>query len=161
MGSAVISKCKKYRYVLRRDTGLLSPTISGCLFVMLNPSTADANIDDPTLRRCIGFAKSWGSASVVTANLYAYRATIPKELWRVSDPVGPRNNRWLRALLTEYEEVICAWGTNARADRVAEFIKLADQCLCRTRCLGVSKYGAPRHPLYIKADQEPMLYRPV
>lgn len=153
MSDAVISKCRNFRYFLKRNTGLKQPMIGGVLFVMLNPSTADASTDDPTLRRCIGFAKKWESSSVVVANLYAYRATNPKDLLNTEDPVGPRNNGWLYRLLSEYDDVVCAWGANAKPDRVEQFMTLAAESQCRTRCLGITKHGAPRHPLYIKSDQ--------
>ena len=90
MGTARISRCKRYRYELTRTWDEAAGT---CAFVCLNPSTADARVDDPTLRRCIGFAKSWGYGRVVMLNAYAYRATDPAEMLAASNPIGPRMSR--------------------------------------------------------------------
>ncbi len=155
---ALISPCKSYRYWLSRD--LESKSAAGklaeksiALFVMLNPSTADAEIDDPTIRRCIGFAKRWNSNGIIVTNLYALRATDPKQLWKSDDPVGKDNDYWLRTLSSEYLDVICGWGDNAKPDRVAKFKLMMDEIGARLWCLGTTKSGAPMHPLYIKSDQ--------
>lgn len=123
------------------------------LFVMLNPSTADAEQDDKTIRRCRGFARDWGCAGITVANLYAYRATKPAKLWLADDPVGPDNDNHLRELAKEYGEVVCAWGADAKQERVDQVVEIFRKAGTRLRCLGVTKSGAPRHPLYIKADQ--------
>jgi hypothetical protein len=120
---------------------------------MLNPSTADATQDDPTIRRCRGFAESWGHAGVTVANLYAYRATKPNDLWYTTDPIGPENDDHLYRLMKMYVDVVCAWGTNAKPERVAAFVELSRKAGVRLWCLGTTKSGAPRHPLYVKADQ--------
>ena len=90
---AVLSECKKYRYMLRRVWDRTKPA---CLFIGLNPSTADATVDDPTIRRCVGFADSWGYGELVVGNLYAFRATKPKDMFNQDDPVGPFNDLWLK-----------------------------------------------------------------
>lgn len=149
---AVISDCGKYRYLLTRPSELEYPDRGTALFIMLNPSTADASIDDPTIRRCRGFAKRWGCNGIVVANLYAFRATNPKELNQVDDPIGPLNDDYLRNLLQEHETVVCAWGANAKQDRVDWFLNQAHR-LTSFVCLGVTKRNQPKHPLYIKADQ--------
>lgn len=108
MNNALISDCKQYRYWLCRpfeNTYILRETI---LFIMLNPSTADASVDDPTIRRCMGFAKRLDSNGLTVANLYAYRATKPAELWKCNDPVGPQNNHWLNKLVKGHSNIICA-----------------------------------------------------
>lgn len=141
-----------YRYSLRRTW---EPGVAHALFIMLNPSTADATVDDPTIRRCMGFAAEWGLGGIYVANLYAYRATKPADLWRATDPVGPDNDQWLHALYvrTRFENgaVIAAWGANAKPDRVAAVCS----SLGPLDCLGVTKAGAPRHPLYLRADATP------
>jgi len=150
--SAIISSCGQYRYRLTRDPHDLYATRGPALFIMLNPSTADAAIDDPTIRRCSSFAKAWDCAGLVVANLYALRATNPSDLWKHADPVGQDNDMHLAALIREHETVVCAWGANARPDRVAQ-VKAMFHRLSRPVCLGVTAAGAPRHPLYISAGQ--------
>ncbi len=124
---------------------------------MLNPSTADASIDDPTIRRCKGFAKDWGYGALTVINLYAFRATDPKELWKASDPVGHNNDKWIEYICANYPgeiTFVCAWGANAKPDRVKQFVDLvAKHPKVKLMCLGTTKAGAPKHPLYIKADQ--------
>lgn len=151
--NALITDCGKYRYWLTRDCSSMFPERGNALFVMLNPSTADANTNDATLTRCINFAESWGCASLTVANLYAYRATKPKDLWKAEDPIGPENNIWLSTLATDYMDIVCAWGANAEQARVNEFLELMKDCDCRLWCLGTTKDGSPRHPLYVKASQ--------
>ncbi|MDR0990356.1 MAG: DUF1643 domain-containing protein [Propionibacteriaceae bacterium] len=148
---AVLSDDGLYRYRLTRqwdDQGRLG------VFVMLNPSTADAERDDPTIRRCIGFCKSWGLGSLEVVNLYAYRATKPNELLRVSDPVGPENDWYLIDALSRADVAIAAWGNHGKRERVTQVIALpgAD----RLECLGTTKAGTPRHPLYVRKEQQPV-----
>jgi len=150
--SAIISACGQYRYKLTREPHDMYTTAGPALFIMLNPSTADAALDDPTIRRCMGFAKAWDCAGLVVANLYALRATDPHELWKHPDPVGEDNDMMLAALIREHETVVCAWGANARPERVNIVRKMFHR-LSRPMCLGITKAGAPRHPLYIRADQ--------
>ncbi|WP_438454951.1 DUF1643 domain-containing protein [Vreelandella venusta] len=151
--SAIISDCGQYRYLLTRPSEVEHPERGTALFLMLNPSTADASLDDPTIRRCRGFAKSWGCAGLTVANLYALRATNPKELWRHDAPIGAENNDWLVKLAKEYGDVVCAWGANAKPERVNEVYQILRDAGARLWCLGTTKSGAPKHPLYIKADQ--------
>lgn len=151
--SAIISDCGLYRYLLTRETGLLLAEKPGALFVMLNPSTADATLDDPTIRRCRVFAQAWGCAGLAVANLYAYRATDPRELWQCADPVGPENDSRLAALATEFGDIVCAWGKHAKPERVAAVVGILQRAGARLWCLGTNKDGSPRHPLYIKQDQ--------
>ena len=106
--SAEISECGQYRYRLSRRWGPGLPT----LFIMLNPSTADAEIDDPTIRRCMGFAKSWGRDGIEVVNLFAFQATSPKDMQTAADPVGPENEVHVEEAVAECFEVICAWGAH-------------------------------------------------
>lgn len=145
-----------YRYHLTRRWG---PKIDTVVWVMLNPSTADADVDDPTIRRCISFSAELGADSLRVVNLYAYRSTDPKHLLAVEDPVGPMNNTVIRETLLAARAmrspVIGAWGVNARADRVSEFVTIADECRVPLHCLGITKSGMPRHPLYVLGSTRP------
>src|SRR5689334_19453129 len=109
--NAVISACGRYRYVLTRQVG---PGSRRATFVMLNPSTADATNDDPTIRRCIGFAREWGCGRLVVLNLFAFRATDPADLKRAIDPVGPENRDWFERTLRPPHDgpLVCAWGVH-------------------------------------------------
>jgi hypothetical protein len=158
---AKISDDGLYRYTLgRRWSQDLSD--GAAVFVMLNPSTADAAVDDPTIRRCIGFAKALGYGGLHVVNLYAFRATKPADLWRAADPIGPDNDEHLRetfkAAAREGRAVIAAWSANAQPLR-AEFVgALARAAGVTLQALGFTKDGAPRHPLYLRADAEPQTY---
>ena len=163
--SAEISEDGLYRYRLIRrwdDRRHLLP------FVMLNPSIADAEHDDPTIRRCIGFAQRLDFGGIGVWNLYAYRATDPFDLWQAQregvDIVGPDNDRRLRNILAfchlQGVDVVAAWGANAPAERVAQVLALpyADLTL---HALGVTKDGAPKHPLARGLHRIPDDARPV
>lgn len=145
-----------YRYTLGRrwDPDLHN---GAAVFVMLNPSTADAEQDDPTIQRCISFAKTLGCGGLHVVNLYAYRATKPADLWLADDPVGPENDDILRGTFQSARDdgrpVIAAWGANAKSDRVAKVLSLSGAH--RLTALGVTKDGQPRHPLYLRGDATP------
>ncbi|VVE54145.1 DUF1643 domain-containing protein [Pandoraea terrigena] len=158
--SAIISPCGQYRYTLTRDAHDAFATRGPALFIMLNPSTADAILDDPTIRRCRGFARTWDCDGIVVANLYAMRATNPDELWKHPDPVGPLNDQYLRELAAKHETVVCAWGTNARPERAQAVREIFSRRHHQLMCLGVTKDGSPRHPLYVRGDQ-PLIEWPV
>lgn len=160
---ANISADGRYRYSLHRDwrgaddeTGLW-PRMRWITFIMLNPSTADAQVDDPTIRRCVGFARAMGGTGLAVVNLYAFRATHPADLWRTEDPVGSRNNETLSMFLDmalKYDfPIVAAWGANARPDRVAEVLAMPGAE--RLVALGNTGAGAPRHPLYLPAGAIP------
>lgn len=116
-------------------------------FVGLNPSTADETQDDPTIRRCIGFARDWGYARLKMLNLYAYRATDPRELRHAPDPVGLENDHVLSVVFGGSDLIVAAWGSCADAERVA---KVMGWPIHPRVCLGLTKAGAPRHPLYVQ-----------
>lgn len=157
--TAVMSLCGTYRFALGRIWSPSSPTVG---FIMLNPSTADAEVDDPTIRRCVGFAQHWGYGGALVANLFALRATKPTELAVHPDPVG-ENDRYLVDLARQCPVVVCGWGAHpmaqSRAGVVLELLRA--ECPDAVMCLGVTKTGAPRHPLYIRADTQPVEYRGV
>lgn len=142
-----------YRYRLWRAWGA-GPTAA---FVMLNPSAADAERDDPTIRRCMGLAQAWGYGRLEVVNLFAYRSPSPKALRRVSDPVGPDNDRHLRSVLADAPLVVVAWGNDGALlgrDRAA----LETLAAARLYCLGVTLRGQPRHPLYVRGDTLPRIW---
>lgn len=149
--SAIISSDGVYRYTLERSwqPGFSLP------FVMLNPSTADAEHDDPTIRRCIGFAKRENYDGLLVVNLYAYRATDPREIRRAVDPVGPENDEYLQRVFTTARRasapVVVAWGANPDPYRLRQVLRLAEGV--DLRCLGTTAGGDPRHPLYVRGDQ--------
>jgi hypothetical protein len=151
--TAIISPCGKYRYTLTRAGDRRSGNRGEAMFLMLNPSTADATFDDPTIRRCRAFASSWGFSGITVANLYALRSTNPAALWRHHDPVGPENDTYLFEMATKHGCVVCAWGASARDDRVATVVKLLRVAGAQLTCLGITQSGAPRHPLYVRGDQ--------
>lgn len=150
--SATMSADGLYRYNLFRgwDDGPLM------VWIMLNPSTADGEVDDPTIRRCMGFARRQGFGAIEVVNLYALRATKPEHLLDHPDPEGPCNpTAWAEALLDypEPELVVAAWGAGAdKLDGLPESTALRG-CSSSFHCLGTTKEGFPRHPLYVKADQ--------
>lgn len=155
---ARISEDGVYRYTLgRRWTQDLES--GAAVFVMLNPSTADANKDDPTIRRCIGFAKALGCGGLHVVNLYAFRATKPADLWRADYPIGPDNDEVLRETFTaaahEDRPVIAAWGANAPEARATFVSEMAREAGAPLLALGLTKDGAPRHPLYLSAAAVP------
>jgi hypothetical protein len=149
---AVISRCGRYRYLLERHDPA-RPDAPPLGFVMLNPSTADASLDDPTIRRCRGFAATLGYGGIVVLNLYALRATDPAELRVHPAPVGPRNDHWLRSAATRAPDIVCAWGNHADPARAAAAVSVLRSSGARLFTLGTTLSGAPRHPLYIRATQ--------
>lgn len=154
--SAEISECGQYRYGLHR-------TWSGggngkvCCFIMLNPSKADADIDDPTIKRCMAFTQAWGYSTLSVLNLFAFRSTNPAGLLTVADPVGPKNDAAIVAAKTA-DLVIAAWGGKVPYKRDEAVLKLLEgkplYCLC------VGKKGSPWHPLYVPGSAEPIPFRP-
>ena len=155
---AYLSPCGTYRYVLWRDWDTNKPPLT---FIMLNPSTADAMVDDPTIRRCIGFAERFGYGGITVVNLFAFRATNPVELRSTPDPVGPENDRWIRnAVFGAVEQkvpVVCAWGTQGGAQADAMKTKLI-MAGANAVALGITKDGHPRHPLYLPNDSQMIKY---
>lgn len=149
--SAVLSPDGKYRYRLDRRWG----EGQTAMFVMLNPSTADATQDDPTLRRCLRFARDWGYGHLVVANLYAFRATRPADLKAASDPTGPRCDAYLEQCAKEAALIVAAWGMHAQSNRVDQVRTILGPDL---RTLGWTKNGQPRHPLYVKGNTAPRLW---
>jgi len=152
--NAVISNCDLYRYALSR---CWDPERGYVLFVMLNPSTADAEIDDPTIRRCIGFAKAWGYGGLMVGNLYAFRATDPTKLLDVIDPFGNHNIEVLSWMAAEAACVVLAWGGWPASIEMGCSVaqRLEREVPGRLGALGWTLTGGPRHPLYLRKDLRP------
>ena len=148
--TAELTVCRKYRYALWRTWDSSKPYV---LFVGLNPSTADENDDDPTLTRCINYSKLWGYGGVCMANLFAFRATDPRLMKKVKNPIGPENNIWLKKLANEAGLIIAAWGNDGSYLGRSEQVK---KILPKLSCLKINKSGEPAHPLYQAADLQPI-----
>ena len=147
---AIISDCDRYRYRLTRSWG----EGSRCVFIMLNPSTADGEQDDNTIRRCISFAKREGSGSLVVVNLMAFRSTDPDLLPAGDEAFGPENALHLQREIAACDgPIIAAWGSHKAADR---YVPVVREILAGSgreiRCLKLSTRGRPYHPLYVKGD---------
>lgn len=154
--SAILSDCGAYRYQLERRwaNGLT------VLWVMLNPSTADGRQDDRTIGRCVDFSKRWGFGGLLVGNLFALRATDPDELLRHADPVGPLNAWNLSLMCIRASRVVVAWGSHPAATKATFQDVYRGVYGKRVICLGRTKGGAPRHPLYVPASFEPQEFRP-
>jgi len=148
-GSADLSPCGRWRYGLTR---IWDPALAPLRFVMLNPSTADADRDDPTIRRCIAIARRAGAGALVVANLCALRATDPAALRHADDPVGPGNAAVLRAMVADGAPIVCAWGAGGvRSADPGPFLADAAAAGVRLLALGLTRDGHPRHPLFVPA----------
>ena len=151
--SAIFSPDRIYRYSLSRTWNIEKPFVA---FIGLNPSTADENIDDPTVRRCMGYATDWHFGGMVMLNLFAYRSTDPNQLQKVKDPIGPENDIYIRFNSKLAGLIIVAWGI--RGDYLSRDLVVLN-FLKRPYCLALSKNGAPRHPLYLRKDLEPIGFK--
>lgn len=161
---AVLSADGTYRYLLHRSW---KPPGHGSrvLWVMLNPSTADAEQDDPTIRRCVGFSKAWGFSHLTVANLWALRSTDPSALLTHSDPTGPENWWQINQAVGFAQLVVAAWGATVQKVLATGRARIHVETLARdasipVRCLGLTKSGHPRHPLYVRADTELVPFGP-
>ncbi|GAA3984635.1 hypothetical protein GCM10022407_32050 [Hymenobacter antarcticus] len=125
---------------------------------MLNPSTADAFQDDPTIRRCIGFARAWGFGGLEVVNLYSFRTSFPAELKKAAQPNGTDNDAHLLEAVAGAAQVIAAWGNHGDSGRVAALMQQLRAAAGQVLCLGQTRTGAPRHPLYVPAATQPVGY---
>lgn len=146
-----------YRYRLQRDWRAAFEKSRTMCFVMLNPSTADAEFDDPTIRKCIGFSKREGCTRLDVVNLFAYRTTNPRELDSVEldEAIGPKNDEHIADALASSDVVVVAWGAHALEDRAATVLEMIRKMELEALCLKTTKSGAPWHPLYV-ANAEPL-----
>jgi len=150
---ASFSPCRQYRYTLTR-VWRSEPCV---MFIGLNPSTADETVNDPTVRRCMGFAASWGFGGMVMTNLFAFRSTNPEELKNTDDPVGPENNLRLREEAMKAPLIVACWGGHGQyLDRAREIaVLLAPNVV---HCLGLTRRGEPKHPLYLPSNTKPVFW---
>lgn len=153
--SAELSPFGTYRYSLEREV-LDDP--SSCVFIMLNPSTADADIDAPTIRRCMGFVRSWGYGTLVVVNLFAFRSTDPRQLKKLTPEraIGSKNDAALIRAAGVADMVVCAWGAHGslhgRDQAVRDQLRSAG---IELHALRLTKHGQPAHPLYLPRDLVP------
>jgi hypothetical protein len=156
--TAMFDTRRLYRYRLTRTWDTSVPPL---MFIMLNPSTADAFVPDPTITRCIGFAKREQAGGLVVCNLFGFRSTDPGVLLHHHHPVGNSNDQILADSLPHVDRVIVAWGVPGRLhDRDRKVMRLLREHDVQPMCLDTTKDGMPKHPLYVKADQPFQPYRP-
>lgn len=142
--SARFSRCRTWRYALWRTWDAHAPY---AMFIALNPSTADEVLNDPTVTRCMGYARDWGYGGLCMTNVFAYRQTDPELMKLTGDPVGPRNDHWIRQLARNAGIVVAAWGNHgAFRQRDAQVRR---QLAGTLHCLRVTRQGQPEHPLYL------------
>ncbi len=158
--SANFSPCRTWRYTLHRswaDKPLFGPISQGnVMFIGLNPSTADEVNNDPTVRRCIGYARAWGYGSLIMTNIFAFRATYPSDMKAAVDPVGPENDKWLIECASEAALVVAAWGNDgAYRSRSRQVVEMMDRARLQLMCLRITKVGEPEHPLYLPGKLRP------
>ena len=147
---AVFSDCRKFRYALWRMWDGDKPLV---MIIGLNPSTADEKVNDPTITRCISFARSWGYGGVCVTNLFGFRATAPTELKSYHDPIGKENDAWVHEMAKEAAIKVAAWGNHGKfLNRSVDFLSSLDQL----HCIKMNKSGEPAHPLYLKAELKPV-----
>jgi hypothetical protein len=152
--TATFSPCRRWRYTLRRVWG--APGGPLCMFIGLNPSTADETQDDPTVRRCIRYAQSWGHSGLIMTNIFAWRDTDPAGMKAADDPIGPDNDEALCAAASAADVVVAAWGVHGahlgRGDAVRRLLP-------RLHHLGLNQDGSPKHPLYLPKNLNPKPWR--
>ena len=153
ISDAVLSPCGTYRYWLKR---LWDCRLALLNVIMLNPSTADATQDDPTIRRCLGFAHDLGFGSLEVTNLYALRSTDPKALVFHPDPVGPENDEHIISVSKRCHMTICAWGTGDRRNRAHPVLEMLRGIGITPHTLKLTKGGCPSHPLYLPRGLQPV-----
>lgn len=147
-----------YRYSLTRIWGSINVNHDRLVaFIGLNPSTADETADDPTIRREIGYAKSWGYDGLIKLNLFAFRATDPMQMKKQQDPIGPANNAIIALIAEQCGLVVATWGAHGTfRDRDRHVVKIIKKDI---HCLALTLNGIPKHSLYLKKDLQPQLWR--
>lgn len=153
------SLCKKYRYTLWRHWN--EAELRFVQFIGLNPSTADDTVDDPTIRRCIQFAKDWGYGGICMTNLFAFRSTLPEVMKKESDPEGCDNIEQLSRVACQASCIICAWGKDGRHRFRGTSVKLflSEVVGVKLHCLGLNSDQTPKHPLYLKKNLRPIPFK--
>ena len=146
---------RKYRYLLTRTFKDKGRIINFC---MLNPSTADETQDDPTVRRCINYAKRHDFAQLVVTNIFAYRSTNPKALRLIEDPVGDDNDNMLFRVFQHSDVVVFAWGNHGKILNRGDEVRDIAKGVCAPYHLGLNKTGEPKHPLYLPNDIKAQMF---
>jgi hypothetical protein len=171
---AVFSPDRLYRYTLTRRWDDTKPIVN---WLMLNPSTADENVEDPTIRKCMKFATLWEYGGVVITNLFAYRATDPDQMKAYAEPVGKDNDHHISEVAKASDMIVCAWGNDGAHQTLVEefnYARAPYRGMCpRSKyvidmllntvgiplyCMAVNKTGEPQHPLYLPFKQKPSVY---
>lgn len=155
--AATFSPCRRYRYTLTRQWNGRG---TRCVFVMLNPSTADESVNDRTVAKCIQYARTWGHGSLLALNIFAWRSTDPSVLKDVEDPIGPDNDAAIMAGVRGAGVVLCAWGKHGgfrgRGSEVLASLRAAG---VTPRALSLNNDGSPAHPLYLPSAFTPQVMR--
>ena len=150
---AEFSDGRKYRYALWRIWDTKKPYV---MFVGLNPSTADETKNDPTITRCINYAKSWGYGGIYMTNLFAFRATDPSVMLAEEVPIGKDNDAWLKKIYEKTNIAVAAWGNDgSHRQRSKEIFNI----LPELHYLKLNATGEPAHPLYLKSNLKPLLFK--
>ena len=149
---ASLSVDRKYRYLLSRVWDETKPMVT---IIGLNPSTADEKEDDPTIRRCINYAKSWDYGGIYMLNLFAFRATQPSDMFKASEPIGEENDIYIKTYSKKVDKVICAWGNHGKYQNRSNHIKNSVDNLYY---LKLNQTGEPAHPLYLKSELTPQKF---
>lgn len=152
LNKTIISEDGKYRYVLFRNIQPFALKRKTVCFFMLNPSTADYHVDDPTLRRCINFGKTWGYNRLLLVNLFAMRSKDPRQLLTDQDPIGPENAAYVFRATTEADLVVAAWGNHKATAKAPQYLIGKESLFC----LGHNTDQSPRHPLYVPKTASPI-----
>lgn len=158
--TAILSKCERYRYELTRSW-TVKKSRGTCVYICLNPSTADAHLDDPTVKQCVGFAKLWGYRKMVIVNLFCYRATDYREMLRHDNLHGTWCMKYLRKWIKRGDLIVPAWGGHGKAhdkDLIVTDLIVELGALRKVKCFGYTMDGNPRHPLYLPRDSTLELY---
>ncbi len=155
----IFSEDRIYRYVWETQVNYEEHATQGaCTYIGLNPSTADEYKTDPTVFRCAKRAQRLGFAKMVMLNLFAYRATYPKDMMRAADPIGPDNDKWITKVMRESDLLVLVWGSlGVYRNRYKKVINIISPH-SNVMCLGKTKAGMPRHPLYIRNNKELEVY---
>jgi len=151
IGYAIFSECQRYRYGLSR---VAYPEKKTLMYVLLNPSTADAQKNDPTVARCWVRARNLGYGQMLIGNLFAIRSADPRDIFKESDPVGPDNDTYLVIMAAAAHTIILGWGNEgAYRGRSKQVVKLLRENYARPLyCLHMNGSGMPKHPLYLRYD---------
>ncbi len=158
LGTAVFSDCYSYRYTLDRHLPFCGDDIGRIAFLMLNPSTATSDNNDPTVAKCCTYASAAGGTFLTVVNIFAFRSTDPDVLKTVDDPIGPENDSYILNVVSQSTMTICAWGKHGRIlKRGAQVVqRLIDNGLSeRLYSLHLNGDGSPGHPLYLPLKNTP------